>query len=83
MHGQRRVAPGTPQNKFASTDHANNRVVHMPDDRPIVDEKAIGDPPQALNSLSSSMQIGSSVKLPLVATISQHRSRSSKWCNGV
>ena len=52
MHWQRSVAPSAPKNELAFANHANNRIVHLPDDRPVVDEKAIGDPRQALDSLA-------------------------------
>ena len=48
---QRRIAPGAAQHQLAPLHHARDGVVHVAADRPVVDQKQIGDAPQTLERL--------------------------------
>ncbi|MBC6950090.1 hypothetical protein DWB58_19360, partial [candidate division KSB1 bacterium] len=43
MNRQRRIAAATPQNQLASEHNARDGIINMPDDRPIMHEKRIGN----------------------------------------
>ncbi len=46
LDGQRRVAAGAAQDQFAVEHDTHNRIVHMPDNGTIMDEKNVGDAAQ-------------------------------------
>ena len=49
--GQRRVTSRAAQNQFAVQHHAHNRIVHVPHNRTVMDEKNIGDAAAAVRGL--------------------------------
>ncbi len=51
LNGQRRVAARPAQNHFAVQHHADNRIIHVPDNRAVVNEKKIGDAAAAVPAL--------------------------------
>ena len=51
---RRRVTPRPPQQELTAAHDARHRIVHGPDDRPIVDKEQIRDPAQPLQASCSS-----------------------------
>ena len=75
---ERRVSTRATQHHLATAHDANDRIIDVPNDRPVVNEKHVGDPAKRRNASCSSMQIGSSLRFPLVATIGKSSSLMSK-----
>ena len=75
---ERGISARAPDHHLASEHHADNRVVDVSDDRTIVDEKQVGHPLQSVTASRSSIQRGSSARLPLVATTGRPMSRTNK-----
>ena len=78
VHRQRRIAAGPAHHQLAAQHHPGDRVVHVPDDRPIVHEEQVGDAAQPRDDLGFVGHIGSSERLPLVQTSGRPTSAISR-----
>src|SRR6516162_7131124 len=52
MHRQRRIATRASEHRFAATDNAYDRIVDMPNDRPVMNQVKVGDPLESLQRLA-------------------------------
>ena len=51
MNRQRRIASGPAKQHFATADDGGYRVIHVADDRPVMDKEVVGDSAESLSRL--------------------------------